>query len=124
MTVLLRLILPIRLVSEANRASHEHWRIRHKRAQSQRALARMTTAPQVPRCGFALPLMVTLTRIAPRSLDSDNLAASAKAARDGVADALGVDDGDERIEWVYAQRRGKPKEYAVEIVVESRAEQP
>jgi len=35
------------------------------------------------------------------------------AVRDGVADAIGIDDGSARIEWKYAQEKGKPKEYAV-----------
>lgn len=30
--------------------------------------------------------------------------------RDGVADALGVDDRDPRVEWVYGQRRGSAKD--------------
>jgi hypothetical protein len=58
---------------------------------------------------------VTITRIAPRELDSDNLASCAKGIRDGVADALRVDDGDERIRWTYKQERGKP---AVRVDIE------
>jgi len=61
---------------------------------------------------------ITLTRIAPRALDSDNLASGLKAVRDGVADALGVDDGTSRIEWRYAQERGKPGEYAVRVAIQ------
>jgi hypothetical protein len=37
----------------------------------------------------------------------------------GVADWLGIDDGDKRLTWRYAQRRGKPKEYAAEVKIES-----
>ena len=66
-----------------------------------------------------LPLEVELVRVAPRSLDSDNLTSSLKAVRDGVADWLGVDDGDERVRWTYGQRKGKPREYLVEIGVAS-----
>jgi hypothetical protein len=62
---------------------------------------------------------ITLTRIAPRALDSDNLASGLKAARDGVADALGVDDGSSRIEWRYAQQRGKAGEYAVRVEIQA-----
>jgi len=35
-----------------------------------------------------------------------------------VADALGIDDRDPRVDWRYAQRRGAAKEYAVEIRIE------
>lgn len=70
---------------------------------------------------WALPasgtVAITLTRIAPRALDTDNLASGLKAIRDGVADALGVDDGSSRIQWRYAQERGKPGEYAVRVEI-------
>ena len=59
-----------------------------------------------------------LTRIGPRRLDSDNLAAALKHVRDGVADALGMDDGDPRLVWLYGQRRGKPGEYAVLVEIQ------
>lgn len=69
----------------------------------------------------ALPVRVTLTRIAPSSgLDAhDNLRGSLKPFVDGVADWLGLDDRDQRIEWVYAQERGAA--YGVRIVVEASA---
>lgn len=75
---------------------------------------RLIKAPQ------PLPVVVTLTRIAPRDFDSDNLAMSFKAARDGIADALGVDDGSARVTWRYAQRRGLKGQYAVVIEIEPR----
>lgn len=107
--------LPVRLVSEAN--AHTHWRVRQKRAKAQRAavyhatlLHRSLTAPY--------PYTITITRIAPRSLDSDNLVGSAKHARDSIAEALGFDDRDPRVDWRVEQRKGKPKEYAVEIRIE------
>jgi hypothetical protein len=62
-------------------------------------------------------MVVRLTRIAPRQLDDDNLRGSLKAARDGVADWLGVPDNDPRIRWDYAQEKGKPKTYAVRVDV-------
>jgi hypothetical protein len=33
--------------------------------------------------------------------------------------AFGLDDRDDRIDWQVTQRRGEPKEYSVEIFVES-----
>ena len=65
------------------------------------------------------PLTITLTRIGPRTLDDDNLAGGFKHVRDGVADWLGIDDGDKRLTWRYEQRKGAPKEYAAEVRIES-----
>lgn len=116
-------VAPIKTVSEAN--AHEHWRARQKRAKAQRSAAVILTAAHAATAGIVVssgnyyalagPMVVTLTRIAPRSLDSDNLAGSAKHVRDGIADALGIDDRNPIVEWRYAQRRGAPKQYAVEI---------
>lgn len=105
---------PLRTESTLNK--REHWAVRAKRAKAHRE-AGFFCAPQ----GFALPCRITLTRIAPRALDCDNLAASFKSVRDGIADRLGVNDRDPRITWAYAQERGKPKEYRVraEFVAEA-----
>jgi len=60
-------------------------------------------------------LWVTLTRIAPDALDTDNLASSNKALRDELAVLLGIDDRSNDVAWAYAQRRGDVREYAVEV---------
>lgn len=108
--------LPIKLVSEAN--AHEHWRKRQKRAQVQGQVTGL--ACRVP-LRHALrdhgPLVVGITRVAPRALDSDNLQGSGKHVRDSVAACLGIDDKDPRVTWVVRQEKGKPKEYAVRIEV-------
>lgn len=91
----------------------EHWGKRARRAKHERMVG-FTFTPR----GLVPPLTITLTRIAPRQFDSDNLAASFKGLRDGIADRIGIDDGDPIVKWRYAQRRGKPKEYAVEMVFE------
>lgn len=108
-------IVPIRIESTPN--LREHFHVRAKRArehiQSVWYALRAVSAP------YSLPCVVTLTRIAPRMLDSDNLISGAKAARDGVALWMQVDDGHESIAWVYAQRKGKPHEYAAEITIAS-----
>ena len=70
----------------------------------------------------ALPVVVFLARIAPRELDDDNLARACKAARDQVAELLGVDDRDKRVTWRYEQRRGAAGEYALEIAIAPRGE--
>lgn len=107
--------IPMRLVSVAN--MREHWATKATRAKSQRILAwaELKAADKAPR--LLGPVIVTMTRIAPRSLDDDNLRASLKAVRDGVADWLQVNDNDSRVRWEYGQERGKPKTYAVRIEV-------
>lgn len=111
-----------RTVSEKN--LHQHWRKRAQRTRVQReTVFRSLQALLGLQCPYALPLTVTLTRIAPRPLDAgDNLAMSVSACRDAVADYLcGVygagDDRQPGISWQYDQRRGKKNEYALEITM-------
>lgn len=117
----MKVTLPIRAVNTSN--AREHWAARAKRAKAHRSGARLL----LRRFGWeefgALPgIIVTLTRVAPRALDDDGNVTSLKAVRDGVADALGLpNDRDPRVTWGYAQRRGKVREYAVEIDIEARA---
>jgi len=110
--------IPMRLVSEANK--HEHWAAKAKRVRRQRwVVARVLDTKLAP----ALPAVVKLTRIAPRRLDDDNLARAFKAVRDEVAQWVGTDDSPgSGIEWRYAQRRGKMREYGIEIAVRARTE--
>lgn len=106
-------VVPIVTVSETN--MREPWQSRHRRRKKQRDAVRLI----VPRFERWERVEVTLIRVAPRALDSDNLQGAMKAVRDGVSDRLGVDDGHPNIEWRYSQRRGNPKEYGVVIVVQS-----
>ena len=101
--------IPVRTYSLANQ--REHWSKRARRAKSERTQAFVETFG----IRKLLPLTVTLTRVAPRMLDDDNLRGSLKSIRDGIADRLGIDDRDPRVKWKYAQRKGKPREYAVDI---------
>jgi hypothetical protein len=109
--------LPLKIESTAN--LREHWRKRAHRAAIHRAgvhFAMKCNAAIVPP---SPPLVITCTRIAPRELDSDNLAISFKSVRDGIADWLGVNDNDKRITWQYAQEKGAPKHYAARIEVKA-----
>jgi len=75
----------------------------------QRSLARLYTLQAKRACsGFPeAPWNIVVERIGRNDLDDDNLAASAKHIRDGVADALGIDDGDQAsARWSYRQSRG------------------
>ena len=65
-------------------------------------------------------LVVRLTRhIQPkgRAYDDDNLARALKPYRDGVAQALSVDDGSERLTWVVDQVRDGQRGVTVELWV-------
>lgn len=61
-------------------------------------------------------LRVTLIAVRQKRLDDDNLAGGFKALRDAIADSLGIDDGDERIEWIYRQQVG-PKPHGTIVMV-------
>lgn len=106
--------LPIRTISEAN--TREHWSKVARRAKGQRTYAKLEVLLRRS-ClhGIAYPITITLTRIGKRRLDSDNLQRSFKAVRDGVADGIGIDDGDSRLVWLYGQEIGK--EYGVRIEI-------
>lgn len=103
---ILRFELPIRTLSEAN--SRQHWAAKAKRVSAHKNAARLVTGQALRALGLRAlppgPVTITLTRKSIRRMDSDNLAGACKAARDGIAEALGVDDGDPRITWAYAQR--------------------
>lgn len=109
--------LHIETVSEAN--THTHWRERQRRAKAQRQAAGFAVLQAIRSASsepIEMPLRVTLVRISPRQLDGDNLQGALKHVRDGVADAIGVDDRDRRYTWNYAQESARQK--GVRIVIE------
>ena len=109
--------IPLKTISEAN--ARDHWSKKARRVKHHRSTARLLT--QTAARATALPVVVTLTRIAPSSgLDDDNLRSALKAIRDGIADAYGLDDRDPSITWRYAQRRGTT--YAVQVEIERKGE--
>jgi crossover junction endodeoxyribonuclease RusA len=109
----LRAEVPVRTVSELN--AREHWARRHKRRAQQRQTVGLVVVGMLAG-SKPLPCVVVLTRLAPsKGLDGDNLVSSMKAIRDGVADALGVDDADPRVTWQYDQRRSPKGRWSVEI---------
>jgi hypothetical protein len=126
----IELYLPIETKSESN--AREHWRNRQRRAKTQRAIATLEMlAHRHKPDPMTTPLAITLTRIAPRPLDDDNLPAALKAIRDGLADALlpqtagnarrrWAHDNTAAITWHYAQRTGQPHERAVTITITRR----
>ena len=107
--------IPVRIESSLN--LREHFRKKANRNSSHRASAWF--ALKGAKVRPALPCTVTLTRIAPRQLDDDNLAGGFKSVRDGIADWLGVDDRDPRVKWRYEQERGKPRQYTAMATIET-----
>lgn len=103
--------LPIQTVNPLNR--RDHWAAKAKRASQERTVTHATLWGKRPP---TLPATVTLTRLAPRVMDTDGLAASFKAIRDGVQDAYAVDDGSELFRWRYRQEHAKRYAVRIEIV--------
>jgi crossover junction endodeoxyribonuclease RusA len=62
-----------------------------------------------PHSGERIPFVITAYPPDKRSRDDDNLIASMKSARDGIAKALGVDDKyfDQRLQWGEPCKPGK-----------------
>lgn len=119
--------VPVRIES-ANVMRDRHWSIRKRKTDEQKSAVFWSYRKATSGRGrhYAMRLLadqhvtVTLTRIGPRKLDSDNLTSGFKSVRDQVADILGVDDGDERVEWICRQERGRPREYAARIRIETK----
>lgn len=82
----------------------EHWAVKAKRMKAQRA----AVARRMPAWSEGPLLIVRLTRVAPRALDTDNLAAALKGHRDAVAARLRVDDASLLVRWEYHQAKGEP----------------
>lgn len=104
----------VALVLPSSANLREHFRAKAKRAAMHRALG----FSALEGVGFRLRTeraVVLLVREAPRTVDSDNLASAAKNFRDGIADALGIDDRSPRVGWCYAQ--AKAKVAAVRVVI-------
>lgn len=95
---------------------HGHWAQRSASAKGQRAGA-YQLFPKGQPGALAGRLVVRLVRRAPRRLDGDNLAGALKSVRDGVADALGVDDRNPRVRWVVDQETARAADVLVEVYV-------
>jgi len=118
--------VPVRLWNTSN--SRDGWRATAKRAKIVRTFARAAVGSRILRSvlvkgrrfgttDLPFPCSVRLVYIGPRQLDDDGVASSVKSLRDGVADALGVDDRDPRVVWVPDQERGGVREYGARVEV-------
>lgn len=112
----LDVFVPIRTVSEANQ--REHWAEKHKRKKDQQLEVTVALQNALRGRRVRMPCTVTLTRIGPKALDSDNLAGAMKHCQDSVARKLGIDDGDvEKVKWIYEQRPIGQHYYGVKIQI-------
>jgi len=117
----IEMILPIKTISEGN--CSEPWIRKHQRHRQQQSRVAIFMANY--RELIKLPVKITITRIAPRKLDFDNLVVSQKWVLDAVCDQLvpglrpGRADGDPRIlPVVYEQEKKDPKFYATKLIFE------
>lgn len=94
-------MVPIETRSTSN--LREHHMARHRRADSHKK----AIAYRMPRWTEPPLLVVTLTRVAPRRLDDDNLRGALKSVRDGVAARLRIDDASPLVAWEYGQEKGE-----------------
>jgi len=120
MKTLLTVGFPMRTTTGQN--ARACWQVRARRAKVERAntgfFLRSLAGEEMLSLWNSLPLVVTLTRTGPRQCDDDNLVGGLKHVRDGVADFLGVDDGNtRRVTWKYAQKRGQ---WGVEVKFQKR----
>ena len=107
--------IPVKTVSESNQ--REHWAAKHRRTKALRETAAMFSGQwrsKAPKRIKAIR-MTRVTGKRGKMLDVGNLAVALKAVQDGLCDALGIDDGDARIEWTYDQCKGDDWGVEVEI---------
>ena len=96
----------------------QHWTKKHARKKEMQREIRYIWKASPIRL-VMLPIAITLTRMAPRTLDFDNLVAAFKWARDTVADLLipglapGRADDSDQIEFIYKQE--KSTKYGIRI---------
>lgn len=106
-------VIPIRTINWSN--CRFVWQKRHRLIKAQREAACLMTRSKTFKKERKLPATITMTRIGAKAFDPDAVATSLKGIQDGIADAFGVDDGDERYDWQYRQEIGK--EYAVRVSI-------
>jgi hypothetical protein len=123
---MLKVKIPIKTVSEANK--REHWTMPYKRAKKQKEIVKLylgqAIMQQAPEIVKMRPLTIKLTRIAPRKLDGDNLQMSMKSIRDSVVSLFYPenlpgrgDEDNEEFTWLYDQKRGTAREYSVLVEI-------
>jgi hypothetical protein len=116
----MRVEFPMRTRSLNKRFAHWAQASRKAKGERQEAYYEMRVAfkgQQMTLAEIMGPISIKLTRVGPSAgLDShDNLRGSFKNVVDGIADFLGIDDGDPRLVFEYAQSRGDRWRVIIEI---------
>lgn len=104
--------IPMRTVNETN--VREHWAQTRSRSRGQRAIVSAMVLSHYGK--FSLPATVVMTRYGPQKMDGDNLRPALKHVQDGVQDAIGVDDGDDRWDWQHAQEIAPSFGVRIEVI--------
>lgn len=92
--------------------------VRNETRKAQRQLGAMF-ARELLKYVFKAPFyVVVLTRIAPRSLDGNNLDHTFKSVVDGIAEGLGINDRSSLVRYVTAQEAGKVPRVRAELFIE------
>lgn len=99
-------------------ARFQHWGKQANVTKKQRTYSAVVSSNHIVASGIETckKYKIKLTRYGKRILDDDNLSGGFKHVRDGIADALGVDDGSGDIKFEYFQE--KSNEYKVKIEIE------
>lgn len=106
----------IKTVSEANQ--REHWAVKSKRKKAQQrdfSMIFKSKRPNVP-----IPAKITFTRYSCQTMDADNLAGAFKHVQDQLCREIGIDDGDDRLTFVYSQERISKREHYFTVKMEAR----
>lgn len=126
--VTLIFLVPVKTTNPAN-MSRGNSRIvailRAKTDAQHRAAGRLCTLAAMLRARVRadelVPCIVTLTRISAGKLDRhDGLPGSQKRVVDGIADALGIDDGGPFVEWKYDQVSAGRGVFGTRVLIEPR----
>lgn len=110
--------IPIKTSTPGN--SRVHWAVAAKAARTQRNIAMRYTGLYAP--NITMPAEVTLTRLSSGKCDRHNLPGTMKHVIDGIADAAGVDDGDDGWTFICNQEKAKRGVQAVRVVIEMKGE--
>jgi len=124
----IRFVIPMRVSNPLNQSSgNTKWAAiqKTKLHRDQRDTGRAHTLGAIGqarahygRAPKLVPALVRFTRISTGRLDDDNLGAALKHIRDGIAQALKVDDGGPFVRFEYAQRRGTRGYHALLVEIE------
>jgi hypothetical protein len=120
MTEPITFFVPVKTSNESNGSQGLRWLKAKKRKEAREAVAKAVKELE-PVSAEAFPVVVMLTRLSAGVLDDDGLRSACKAVRDGIAEWLGVDDGDvNRLRFAYDQEKAPQKTYGVRVKVVAR----